>query len=546
MHRKRLSRRSLAYLLIATGAILVGLAWVRSFPASAELSTRFLNDSIYPSFWVGLSATNVGLFLIASRSASRLERFICSCIFLILVYSIKYFFTFLGGPDIGMFLGLTENFAATRIAAPEQHFYYQWPGLFVSATIASDVLGMSVPVVAGLLFFVWTFLLAAGLFLYTSGQNDSRDFLSVIAYVIGAYIYLNWQFAAWTFGLTLLLICFSLVSRSGLSYRIVTIVVYGALVLTHAFLAVFMILSTSLMAVKNRGYRFVAVSFGLIYASYTITNAAALVVELGIGLPSAIRLFLQYESETAVVLLEGFSPVDVLAQVISRAVVLSMWGVLSLLTVSSLLARKLRATDIGVGLGASFYALVGAILPVLGYRTLQIVLLPAMQALRSFTAGRRVRRVLLAYFLLSMMMFPLGAIYHTYYNNINYMTLRERHAVETVFLASAGGGAATDFTMLVRVVVQGYASSKSYTHTWHITEGDRSQYLMSPSWFRFVFMSPELEKALIIKAGLTESQLSDFKDGTFLFSRIYSNGQVSVLLNSNVTALPELKQSLAS
>jgi hypothetical protein len=539
VHVKNLSTRGLAYALLAIAVLLIVFAWVKSFPISdLESPTSYLYDSIYPSLWPGISIANVGLFLIATRSASRRERLLCAFAFFILAYSIKYFFTFLEGPDIGLFLGLTEDFSANRILVPEQHMYYQWPALFVLGTITSDVLGMSSSAVAGILFFIWTFLLSAGLFLYSSGKDDARDFLSVIAYGIAAYTYLNWQFAAWTFGLTLMLVCFNLIRKDAVSYRIALMTAYAALVFTHAFLAVFVIIATCLMAVKNRGYTIVAISLGSIYALYSVMNAPWLVLQLGAVL--GVEVLSEYSFGLAVTMAEPVSVLDTFTQVVSRSVTLSMWGLLSLLTLSALLAKKLRAIDISVGLGASMYALVGAMFAVLGHRTIEILILPTVQAARCFNAAGRARRMLLGYFLIAMMIAPVGWVHH-YYNDTNYMTLKERHAADTIFLASARGGAATDFTLLARVVANYYMTSKSHTDTWHFIESDEPGYLVSAAWFDFVFMSPELKKGLIIKAGFSDSELSGFERTTVHFSRIYSNGQVSVLLNPNATSVPEIE-----
>jgi hypothetical protein len=317
--------------------------------------------------------------------------------------------------------------------------------------------------------------------------------------------------------------------------------VYAALLFTHAFIAVFVILAVSIMATKKRRYLGLAISFVLLYVSYLVFSATILFAGLTAELAQA-SLFQEYLSVAEQTLVGSVSPVDAFAQVISRSVTLSMWGLLAFSIISALVSKKLRAIDVSLGLSGLVCGVVGAVVPVLGTRANEIVFFPATYALRAFSPKGRTRRVVLAYFLVVLVVFPLGLI-HSFYDDTNYMTVREKHAADTVFIALSDGGGSTDFTMMIRGVMYGYLSSSSNTDTWYITENYPSELLTGSSWFRFMFVSPELEKTLQKKGGLSEAQLFQLESSTEHFSRVYSNGHVTILENMNVTKVPAVKPS---
>jgi hypothetical protein len=521
------SRRPLGYVLVGMAGLLLCVAWFRSFPLSVESRTSYLYDSIDPSFWVGLAIGNVGLFLVASKSTSRWERFFCAFTFLILAYSIKYYFAFLEGPDEPMFRGLTENLATGQIPPIGQHDYYQWPVLMVLTRITSDVIAVGLPDVERILFFVWTFVFAAGLFTYSNQRDDLTNFLTVVAYTVSAYAYLNWQFAAWTFGSVLLLVCVNVMARTKASFRIVALIVFTALVFSHSFLPLFLVLAVSFMAIKERRYVAPALLFGSLFGVYLFFRATILFA----GLPdyvTAIFFLGEYLPMAAETLTAPLSAIDSFAQIISRSVTLSMWTLLAFSTLSSFVLRRLRTLDISVGLSGLIYGIMGSVVKILGYRSLQIVLLPTLQALGCVAAVARTRKILLAYFLLVLAVFPLGML-HIFYNDSYYMTFRDQDAADFVItkMCQAGEGG---FTMMVRSLVYGYLSSKPCAQARYAVEKDATQLVR----LQFIFMSPELEKGWVARAGLAENQVLELEASAMRFSRIYSNGHVTILQNLDV------------
>jgi hypothetical protein len=503
-----------------------------SYPLAVESRTSYLFDRIYPSFWISLAIANIGLFFIASSSSSRWERLACAFAFFAFAYSLKYFFTFLAGPDSDYFRALTENFTMNRLSLPEERVYYQWPLLFILAAMTSHVLEVSVEAVSSLLFQVWTFLLAAGLFLYANQRNDVWDFLSPVIYGIVTYPFLVWQYSAQTYALVLAIVCVNLMSKNVRSYRVPTVLVYVALVFSHAFFAIFLIIAAAAMALRNRRYAILAISFGVIYGLYVTFESTVLVQDLATIIHTSI--FSEY-SILAKATLEpqAVSALDGLGQTISRFVTLSMWALLAFLILSLLVLRRLRSIDISLAISGIAYAIAGAVVPVLGWRSFQVLAIPGTYAVRHFPTIGSVRKILLAYFFLALAIFPLTLV-HLYYNDTNYMTLREQQAL-TIFIPMSRTGGETQLRILARSTVRGYAEAISSSDIWWIDETYPAQ--LSATWFNFIFMSPELEKALL-KTGLSESELLGFEEGMLHFSTVYSNGHVRILMNSNATAPP--------
>jgi len=519
-------RSRVGYALLLISLLLITVAWFRSFPLSVESRASYLYDSTNPCYWIGLSITNVALFLIASNSKRRWERFACGFAFFISTYSITYFFTFGFGPDWNFFRGLTENFAANGV----WHLYYQWPMLFVLGTITSRVLGVTIAAACGILFFAWSLAFVGGLFLYSSQESPVMDFLAVVAYAIAVNPYMPWQFSAQAFALTLLVICVVFVSGKGVSFRIVVMIMCGALVLTHAFLAVFLVVAIGFMAVKDRRYFALAVLSGLLYCTYVIFHVTTLI-------PTAFdeyaQVFREYWFQARAALAEPVSSLDALGRTVSLLTTISMWALLGFATFSCWKHRRLRLIDISTALSALFYAIVG----VLGWRAIQILFIPTTHALRSMILKGYVRKLLLAYFFLTLAVFPVVLI-HRSYNVATYMTLGEQQAADTIFIATAQNGGDTHFTMMVRNRVYQYLDSKSNTNTRYIDEYAAPRLLKGTAWFRFIFMSPELEKDLLNISMLSNGELSQMEANADVFSRIYSTGHVTVLMNSNATVLP--------
>ncbi len=526
-----MSRRQVGYVLLALGLLLIIFSWTKSYPLRLESRDSFLFDFIHPSFWIGLSIANAALFLIASASKSSWERLACAFTFLILSFSMAYFFTFLGGPDSNTFRGLTENVVANGALSPELHFYHEWPLLFILGATVSEVLGVSVNLASLMLFFIWTFLLASGLFFYTKTKSDITDFMAVIAYGISIYPFIVWQYSAQTFALSLFAISIGLVSKKGLPYTIVTTLIFVAMVFAHPFFAVFLILATFLMAIRNRKRMFLAIIFSLLYSLNLVFQGVFLVHQIQSVL--YLELFGQYLAVTLASLGGAASQLDALAQTVSRSVTLSMWAVLGIFTFLALLSRRLRVLDISVGVSGLVYAVIGAFLSILGERAIQIAFFPTSHSLRAFSLKSRQQRVLGAYFLLAMIIFPIGLV-HYFYNDTSYMTFGEQHAAATIYLplSQARG---TDLG-LIRLIVRGYLDSKLDKYVDYVSEWDVHGSLFSVSHFRFVFISPEFEHALQLR-GLSENELLGLERSTVHFSRIYSNGYATVLMNPNSTRL---------
>ena len=198
--------------------------------------------------------------------------------------------------------------------------------------------------------------------------------------------------------------------------------------------------------------------------------------------------------------------------------------------------RKLRAVDLSLGLSGLSYGVAGSWVAILGSRALQIIFLPTVYTLRSLTAVRRARKVLFAYFLLVLAVFPLGML-HIFYDDSYYMTMRDQHAADVIFGTMYESGREVNFRIMLRSLMYGYLSSKPHWKgATYVGEKNPIQLIS----FDFIFMSPELEKGWIAKGGLTENQVSDFEGTALRLSRVYSNGHVTILRNPYLTPGPEV------
>jgi hypothetical protein len=502
-------------------------AWISTYPLHLQSEGGYLYDSTSPLFWIGLSLANAAIFLIASGSRSRLERFACAFAFIVLTYSPKYFFTSLEGVDSDLFRGLIEGFPTHQ--APQ--VYYRWPLLFILGTGFSEVTGQGLHVAMGILFLAWNLIFAGGLFFYTNERNDTMDFLAPMAYIIAAYPFIVWQFSAQTFALALSAVCIILLSREGAqtqhTFRAVTFVLYAAIVLSHSFFGIFLALAVCVMALRDQKYLTFALAMVTMFSLGLFVNLDWIVPAV---LSEYARIYGEYYAVSAVVLTTPVSTLDALGQIVSRALTLSVWGLMVVATVYSILSKRIRRVDVSLVVSGSLYAVVGFY----GWRAIQILLIPTMQAIKSLVMKKRIQKVAMTYFFLAIVIFPF-VIIHRYYNDTGYMTLAEQHAVDAVLLATYGGRVDPDFRMMLRERTRAYVWSKALIDVNYVNEWQRSGILKGSHSFGLIFMSPEFEKDLLA-ASLSRQELSGFEQGTQGFSRVYSNGQVTVFLNVNATS----------
>jgi hypothetical protein len=246
------------------------------------------------------------------------------------------------------------------------------------------------------------------------------------------------------------------------------------------------------------------------------------------------QLYLEYILQGRMALAEPISSIDVIGRMISLFTTISMWALLGFVTYSCFKHYKLRALDISVEVSSVIYAVVG----VIGWRALQILFIPTSHALRSVLVSATTRKLLLAYFLLALAIFP-AAILHRTYNVESYMTYTEQHAADVIIILTYQADPNSQYyNMMVRNRVYQWIDAHSHTNTHFVDEYASPQLLRGAAWFKIIFMSPDLEKDLVNIAGLSPSELSQMEGNTVGFSRIYSNGHVTILFNPNATALP--------
>lgn len=526
-----LDRKGLGYGLAVTGASLIVVAWFRSYPVSIENPGNYLFNSISPLYWIGLSLFNGSLLLIASNTRSRFERYCCGLAFFAFAFSIRFFFVHITGPDSDYFRGLGENFMANRTLEPRQHEYYQWPSLFTLSAIVSEVLHLDINAISFVLFLTWTVCFTGLLFFFQKPADDVRDFLSIAAYVIVPYAFLNWQFAAQTFGLVLFFLCVQLMTRRQIAYLSSSIVVYVALVLTHGFLALFLVIGTLILTVWSRRYFLSFVSFALLYGLYVVFRADILFLGLLRSLVS-LQFLREYLLTLSYTLAEPVPGLDALGQLVSRAITVSLGGILAVLTLRSIMSRKIRGLDLSLILTGLVDLAAGLVVPFIGPRAFQIVMVPMSNMLKT-SRLKHLRQPALAYFFLLLVLFPFSLI-HLYYTDTHYMTLREQTAADVIIIPLYNADSKTDAGTLVRALVEYYLLSKSTTGVQFFDETRGRQIFADVDRSRLVFMSPELEVTLANRLALSESEIARLRSvgvGSG-FSRIYSDGHVKLLLST--------------
>ncbi|MFI5449898.1 MAG: hypothetical protein ACHQ03_09090 [Candidatus Bathyarchaeia archaeon] len=521
-------RRAIGYVLVIVGVLLIILSWIKSYPVSVQ-PNGYLFGSIYFSYWIGLSAGNAGLFLVASSSRRSIERFSCAVTFFVLAFSLRFFYSFVSGPDSDYFRGLIEYFLSTGSLLAQQQTYYQWPNLFILGAMTSEVLGLDGHAISVVLFLVWSVSFAGLLFFYQKPKDSVADFLFIASYVIVPYAWLNWQFAAQTLALLLFVACVDVLTKGDRTNLALGLILYISLVLAHPFFALFLVAATIPLILRDRRQVTLLFTFALIFVFYFVFETTLLVANVGQTL-SSILLFHQYSIAAGYILTTPFSPVDAAAQIVSRALVLSLGGLLGILLLWVIHERKVRAIDLGIIFSGAVDLVAGAVLPYIGPRAFQVIMMPVANVLRESALRKRVWQAIQVFMLLVLILFPVALI-HLQYADTNYMSLNEQRAAELILLPSYGTNSGENLTTVTRTIVDQYLGAKTPNAPHFMPERYGTAIVTDSSQIHFILDSPELGIALVTYGGYSPADLGRLHAVESAMSTIYSDGRVTVYWN---------------
>jgi hypothetical protein len=330
------------------------------------------------------------MYLIAVNVKSNLLKWMLTVGIVFTFFSLFYFFLKLPGSDSSWFRGQTEYFIKTSSLDPSliNHLYFQWPAFFVLSNIGASVSGLGLLQLEFLQYALIGFILATALYVYFSKIWKSGAILSVIAFFIVMFTFLNYQDVPFSFAFGLLFVLFMIETRQGSTGVVVTeLLLFVCLAIAHAFVPLFFILYLVIQSVIQKSKRYALL--------VVVTSAVYLLVQLTIARFSFgfnLGLLTKHSSEYTSIVSRTFAPImfplDTVAQTFSRGITI----VLALLCFVGfaflLFKRGLRSVDKAIFVSGGIYSVLGVVLFLLGSRAFPILFIPLCLGLAYLFEGR--------------------------------------------------------------------------------------------------------------------------------------------------------------
>jgi hypothetical protein len=361
------------------GLMLMVYSWYLSFP----LSLNSVGDSIYNHipilYWISVPLLLTSMFLMAISFKNKYLRWMLTVGFVIVLYSLPYFYFTMPTVDSAFFRGLTENFIRTNNLDASQliHSYYQWPSFFLLANITTLISGLNLTIYEFLLFTIIGFLLVTALYVYASkAYNRSSGFLAVAAFFVVMFLYLNYQAVPFSLAFGFLFVLFMLETQGKSAGRTLTILVlYFSLVITHAFVPLFFVIYLLIRSIISKSRQYFEL-FILTLVIYLIAQITFAVFSFRGNIVSVFTTPTEFSSVVGASLVSTSVAIDAIPHLLSRIVTIG----LALLCVAGFVflfyRRKLRTIDKALFLTGAVYSGLGVVLNVLGTRAVPIVFVP--------------------------------------------------------------------------------------------------------------------------------------------------------------------------
>ena len=373
-----MQKNKLLIIPFLAGLMLMVYSWYLSFP----LSVNSVSDSIFNHvsilFWLSLPLLLTSMCMIAISFENKYLKWIMTLGFVIVLYSLWYFYSTLPTSDSLFFRGMTENFIRTNNLDASQwsHFYYQWPSFFILANITASVSGLELTIYEFLLFTIIGFLLSTALYVYASKVYNRAGFLAVGAFFVVMFSFLNYQAAPFTLALGLLFLLFSLETQEkSTGITLSMLVLYISITITHAFVPLFFVLYLLMRSIVSRSKQYFGLSILalIIYFSVQITLGR-------FSFAANIIRVISVPSEYSAIFSNIFAPVsvrvDVIAQLFSRTTTIAFAILCFAGFFFLVIKRKLRDVDKAIFLTGAIYSGLGIATYALGSRAVPLLFIP--------------------------------------------------------------------------------------------------------------------------------------------------------------------------
>jgi hypothetical protein len=411
-----MQKNKLALFPFFLGLILLVYSWCSSYPLSIKFPGDFVFNHVSPLYWLSLPLILASLYILGAFSKSHSLKCVITVAIIVAIYSLSYFYYALPTVDSQFFRGLTEYFIKTKNLDPSQinHSYFQWPSFFLLADITTSVSGLKLIDFEFLLYAIIGSLLTVTLYVYASKLYRNGAFLVVPAFFISMFYFLNYQCVPFALALALVFVLFMLETKKKSIPVIVTmLVLFFSISITHFFVPLLFVLYLVVRSLISRSKQYAELSL--------LTLIIYLGTQFTLGMywfAFNIRLIFRWPEEYVFIAQETLKqvsmPIDVMAQTVSRVVIITVVLMCFVGFVFLLIRRRLGTINASIFLAGVTYSALGLILDSLGSRAIPIFFFPVSLGV-AYLFETRFRPYLKGLFLVLLILFVFVPL-HTSYN----------------------------------------------------------------------------------------------------------------------------------
>jgi len=527
-----MQKLKLTLIPMCIGIILLLFSWYVSYPVSIDSPYDFIYNHISPLYWLGSSILFASFFVIAINTKNNILRWIIAVSTVVLMYSLSYFYYMIPGPDSHLFRSLTEYFVLTGdLSSKPYHSYYQWPLFFMLNKVVTSITGLDLRYFEFMLYGIIGFVLATSLYLYAS-KACANGYVAVVAFFVIIKYYYNYQWAPFSVSSSLLLLLFTLDSYSFRKREatLATLIIFFSMTLTHAFVPVFFIVYSFVIYIMNKNQKYLKVFLLtlIIYLTMLIYYTVLFFPDLVQQLTSIYTL--EYTKIVKAAVASSVAPrpyIDIIAQMFSRAVIITATIVTGLGFIILLIKRKLREIDYAILLTGVLYVGIGFLLPVLGTRAFFIITIPASLG-APYLIESRFRKNFKFLFLIIIILFTFVSLHGTFYDiQIQFQT-KEQYKCANFLIDNYNWKKTSLLLSDFRLMhyLRGRSLGKSV-----IFEDDSPDFLRDIKDYNCVVYTVGIAKSFLRLNHSVEKSLSEFE--IHHFNLIYNSGNFSYIFLSN-------------
>jgi hypothetical protein len=330
------------------------------------------------------------MYLLAVNLRNNLLKWLLTVGIVFTFFSLSYFFMMMPSSDSSWFRGQTQYFIKTGSLNPSSinHLYFQWPAFFVLSNVAISVSGLELVQLEFLQYALIGFILVTALYVYFSKIWKNGSVLSVVAFFVVMFTFLNYQDVPFSFALGLLFVLFMTETMQKSNGALASeLLLFVCMAITHAFVPLFFVLYLIIQSViqKSKKYVLLVIATSVIYLFVQLTIAR---FSFGFN----IRLLSSHSSEYTSVVSRTLAPIsiplDTVAQTFSRGITIIL-AVLCFAGFAFLLFKRgLRGEDKAILISGGVYSGLGFVLFLLGTRAIPILFIPLCLGLAVLFEGR--------------------------------------------------------------------------------------------------------------------------------------------------------------